>query len=270
MREKTVISSTRNERIRRLVLLCEKSSARREEGQFVVEGMREITQCMRAGYDINALYYCEEIMVPCLEAAQAMDRYPSFPVTRKVYERVAYRGSTEGIVAEVRYRDTGLADLELGRSPLVIVLESVEKPGNLGAILRTADAAGVDAVIVCDPLTDMHNPNLIRSSLGAAFTVPCVACTTGECLAFLRGRGIRILTAQLQDSRPYHSADMRGATAIVMGSEAKGLTPEWRRAADEHIMIPMLGHVDSLNVSTSAAILVYEAVRQRMGKEKSG
>ena len=156
-----------------------------------------------------------------------------------------------------------LADLRLSASPLIVVLESVEKPGNLGAVLRSADAAGADAVVVCDPLTDLYNPNLIRSSIGAIFTVPCVACSTDDCIAFFKERGIRILTAQLQDSSLYYDTPMTGPTAIVMGTEATGLTDQWRRAADAHIRIPMLGRLDSLNVSVSAAILLYEAVRQR-------
>jgi TrmH family RNA methyltransferase len=145
----------------------------------------------------------------------------------------------------------------------VVVLESVEKPGNLGAILRSADAANVDAVIVCDPLTDLYNPNLIRASIGAIFTVPTAVCTSEECIAFLKERKIKILTAQLQDSYEYYNYDMRQATAIVMGTESTGLTQQWREAADAHIRIPMLGRLDSLNVSVSAAILMYEAVRQR-------
>jgi TrmH family RNA methyltransferase len=139
----------------------------------------------------------------------------------------------------------------------------VEKPGNLGAILRSADAAAADAVIICDPLTDLYNPNLIRSSIGAAFSVPTVACTSSECIDFLKRHNIQILTAQLQDSHLYYDTDMRRATAIVMGTESTGLTQQWREAADAHIRIPMLGKLDSLNVSVSAAILLFEAVRQR-------
>ena len=146
-----------------------------------------------------------------------------------------------------------------------MVLESVEKPGNLGAVLRSADAAHADAVIVCDPLTDLYNPNLIRSSIGAIFSVPCVACSSEECIAFLKSKGIRILTAQLQDSNLYYDTDMRCGTALVMGTESTGLTDIWRQAADAHIRIPMLGRLDSLNVSVSAAILLFEAVRQRRG-----
>ncbi|MBS7289434.1 MAG: RNA methyltransferase, partial [Bacteroidales bacterium] len=151
-------------------------------------------------------------------------------------------------------------------NPLVIVLESVEKPGNLGAVLRSADAAGADAVIVCDPLTDLYNPNLIRSSIGGIFTVQVAAATSQDTINWLKEKNIRILTAQLQDSLPYYDTDMKCGTAIVMGTEATGLTPIWRQAADAHIMIPMLGRLDSLNVSVSAAILLYEAVRQRQAK----
>jgi TrmH family RNA methyltransferase len=139
----------------------------------------------------------------------------------------------------------------------------VEKPGNLGAVLRSADAAGADAVIVCDPLTDLYNPNLIRASLGACFSVPLIACSSAECIAFFKQHHIHILTAQLQDSKLYYDTDMQRPTAIVMGTESTGLTDIWRQAADAHIRIPMLGRMDSLNVSVSAAILLFEAVRQR-------
>ncbi|MBQ2338667.1 MAG: RNA methyltransferase, partial [Prevotella sp.] len=188
-------------------------------------------------------------------------------VTPQVYAKIAYRGTTEGIMATVRTPELSLEQLTLPDNPLIVVLESVEKPGNLGAVLRSADAAGVDAVIVCDPLTDLFNPNLIRSSVGAAFTVPTVVTTSEQCISFLQERGISILTAQLQDSHPYYHTDMRRPTAIVMGTEATGLTQQWRKAATAHIRIPMLGRIDSLNVSVSAAILMFEAVRQRQAGE---
>ena len=156
-----------------------------------------------------------------------------------------------------------LQDLKLGQNPLVMVLEGIEKPGNIGAMLRSADAAGADAVIICDPLTDLFNPNLIRSSLGAVFTVPVACAGSAEAAAWLKAQGIRILTAQLQDSELYYHTPMTGGTAIVVGSEALGLTEVWRQAADAHIRIPMLGEMDSLNASVSAAILLFEAVRQR-------
>ena len=189
-------------------------------------------------------------------------------VTPELYGKIAYRGGTEGIVAEVRARNLALEDLQLRPDPLIVVLESVEKPGNLGAVLRSADAAGADAVIVCDPLTDLFNPNLIRSSIGGIFTVPCVAVDSPSAIAWLKGHGIRILTAQLQDSVWYYDSDMKRGTAIVIGTESTGLTDIWREAADEHIRIPMLGRLDSLNASVSAAILLFEAVRQRQARKQ--
>ncbi len=186
-----------------------------------------------------------------------------FEVSREVYEKVAYRGGTEGVIAEVKAKRMGLEDLRLPENPLIVVLESVEKPGNLGAVLRSADAAGADAVLVCDPLTDLYNPNLIRASIGAIFTVPCVACSSADAIAWLQKLGVQILTAQLQDSSLYYDTDMRRGTALVMGTESTGLSQAWRSAATAHIRIPMLGRLDSLNVSVSAAILLFEAVRQR-------
>ena len=262
-----MITSTQNPRIKHLLLLQQKSSQRRKDGLFVVEGRREVEHCLEAGFKIRTAFVCEEIGDPPHPSLEGRVFSPFKGelerVSPNVYERIAYRGGTEGIVAEVEARQTTLADLRLSASPLIVVLESVEKPGNLGAVLRSADAAGADAVVVCDPLTDLYNPNLIRSSIGAIFTVPCVACSTEDCIAFFKEKGIRILTAQLQDSSLYYDTPMTGPTAIVMGTEATGLTDQWRRAADAHIRIPMLGRLDSLNVSVSAAILLYEAVRQR-------
>lgn len=251
------ITSVQNAKVKRVVLLQQKSSERRKTGLFVVEGRRELMHCIGAGYVLDSVFYCGDM------GARPVDGITCYEVTRDVYEKMAYRDSTEGVMALVNVRHTRLQDLELSRNPLVIVLESVEKPGNLGAVLRSADAAAVDAVIVCDPLTDLYNPNLIRSSIGAIFTVPTVSCASEECIAFLKSKGIAILTAQLQDSSLYYDIDMKRGTAIVMGTEATGLTQQWRQAADAHIRIPMLGCLDSLNVSASAAILMYEAVRQR-------
>ena len=257
-----IISSVQNPKVKRVLALQQKSSERRKEGVFVVEGQRELSHCMEAGFELDTVFVC-----PALVDEKSFDNAqitcPCFEVTPNVYEKMAYRGSTEGILALVKVRNIRLDDLALSDNPLVIVLESVEKPGNLGAILRSADAAAADAVIVCDALTDLYNPNLIRSSIGAIFSVPCVACSSEECIRFLKSRRIRILTAQLQDSHLYYDTDMRCATAIVMGTESTGLTEQWRQAADAHIRIPMLGQLDSLNVSVSAAILLFEAVRQR-------
>lgn len=258
METENIITSAQNPKVKRLLALQQKSSERREAGLFVVEGRRELERCLAGGFEVQTVFCTPEVasVVP-------QGTYDRFLVSPKVYERMAYRGSTEGVIAEVRTRQLRLEDIELGSSPLLVVLESVEKPGNLGAILRSADAAGATAVVVCDPLTDLYNPNVVRASTGAVFSMPMVACTSEECIRFLKEHGIIILTAQLQDSELYYDTDMRGPTAIVMGTEATGLTQQWRRAATAHIRIPMLGITDSLNVSVSAAILLFEAVRQR-------
>ena len=281
-----LITSLQNPRIKQLMLLQQKSSERRRTGLFVVEGQRELEHCLEAGYQIDSVFRCPDLMAPSaqnispssLDFSSSAQNYslstllppPSsqksistFDVSPQVYAKIAYRGSTEGLMAVVRARNLTLTDLPQKSHPLYIVLESVEKPGNLGAVLRSADAAQADAVIVCDPLTDLYNPNLIRSSIGAIFTVPCVACTSEACISWLKSHDVRILTAQLQDSRLYYDTDMCCGTAIVMGTESTGLSDTWRQAADAHIRIPMLGRLDSLNVSVSAAILLFEAVRQR-------
>jgi TrmH family RNA methyltransferase len=272
------ITSAQNPKIKNLLLLQEKSKARKEQGLFVVEGRRELEHCLEAGYTVRTIFYCPDIS----DTTEFVENYFSqgfaknqfsaessavdvvvIEIPEQLYRKVAYRESTEGIIAEVEYKGLKLSDLKLPENPLIMVLESVEKPGNLGAVLRSADAAGVDAVIFCDPLTDLYNPNLIRASIGAVFTVPTVAASSEETIAFLQERGIQILTAQLQDSSLYYDIDMRRGTALVMGTEATGLTDLWRKAASAHIRIPMLGRLDSLNVSVSAAILLFEAVRQR-------
>ena len=305
------ITSAQNPKLKRLIALQEKSRLRREEGLFVVEGRRELEHCIAAGFEVEAVFVCPEILgdtwlgnppsgvrppgsphhpfgtVPPLSNMGSLEhahvlgysrgcyvpqgdsparQHSTFLISKDLYAKVAYREGTEGIIAEVRAKTLRLADLRLSPKPLVMVLESVEKPGNLGAVLRSADAAGADAVIICDPLTDLWNPNLIRASIGAVFTVPVVCCSSEEAIAFLKSQGIRILTAQLQDSSPYYDVDMTCGTAIIMGTEATGLTGVWREAADAHILIPMLGRLDSLNVSVSAAILLYEAVRQRQSR----
>ena len=286
------ITSAQNRKVKELLTLVEKSKARSAAGLFVVEGQRELGHCLDAGFIPETLFICGEVMAvqnnavngaktghlaeniegkdgldALIAKAEALNpRLGVVQIPAFLYEKVAYRGSTEGIIAEVHSVPRSLEDLRLGERPLVMVLESVEKPGNLGAVLRSADAAGADAVIVCDPLTDIWNPNLIRSSVGAVFSVPVAVCTSADAIAFLKKRGIRILTAQLQDSEWYYDTDMTGATALVMGTESTGLTQAWRDSADAHIKIPMLGRLDSLNVSVSAAVLLYEAVRQRKGE----
>lgn len=257
------ISSLQNTKVKQLVALQQKSSERRKQGVFVVEGIRELQHCLNAGYTINSIFFCPELTDTEALSSLLSESITSYEVSPEVYEKIAYRGSTEGVIATVQSKQLALKDLHLSKQPLLIVLESVEKPGNLGAILRSADAAGADAVIICDPLTDLYNPNLIRSSIGAIFSVPCIACSSDDCINFLKQNNINILTAQLQDSKLYYDTDMTCGTAIIMGTESTGLTDVWRKAADAHIRIPMLGQLDSLNVSVSAAILLFEAVRQR-------
>ena len=286
-----IITSAQNPKIKNLLLLQEKSKARREQGLFVVEGRRELRHCLEAGYKVRTVFVCPEVgdssevtdllrmtkqaachseLAACHSEqatchSERSEESSVIEIPEQLYRKVAYRESTEGIIAEVEYKPLKLEDLRLPENPLIMVLESVEKPGNLGAVLRSADAAGADAVLLCDPLTDLYNPNLIRASIGAVFTVPAVACSSEEAIAFLQARGIRILTAQLQDSSLYYDVNMTRGTALVMGTESTGLTDVWRKAASAHIRIPMLGRLDSLNVSVSAAILLFEAVRQRQG-----
>jgi TrmH family RNA methyltransferase len=256
-----MITSPQNERIKHLVQLQQKSSLRRQEGLFVVEGRRELLHCINADYEVKTIFVDNQKDDALLDIDSKNAEI--IEVSPKVYEKIAYRESTEGVVAIVKARKNTLQDFAQKEHPLYVVIEAVEKPGNLGAILRSADAAGVDGVIVCDPLTDLYNPNLIRASIGAIFTVPTVVCTSEECIAWLMENKIQILTAQLQDSCLYYDVDMKKATAIVMGTEATGLTQQWRKAADKHIRIPMCGKLDSLNVSVSSAILMFEAIRQR-------
>ena len=252
------ITSSANPKFKRLIALLQKSSERRESALFTVEGVREISHCIEAGYKPDCIFFCPDIV-----SEETIPQCRHFALSAGLYAKAAYREGTEGAIGVFQAIEHPLSSLHLKDNPLIAVLESVEKPGNLGAVLRTCDAAGADALIICDPRTDLYNPNLIRASIGAVFTVPTAVCTTAQAVTFLKSKGIRILTAQLQDSSLYYDCPMTKGTAIVMGTEATGLSDKWRQAADAHIRIPMLGKLDSLNVSVSAAILLYEAVRQR-------
>ena len=263
------VTSAQNQKIKELLALQEKSRARKAAGLFVVEGRRELGHCLDAGFVPKTLFICGEILTEeelndLLGKAERLNpKVGVIQIPYELYGKIAYREGTEGVIGEIEFKERTLDNLELGTDPLVIVLESVEKPGNLGAVLRSADAAGADAVIICDPLTDLYNPNLIRASMGAVFSRQVAVASSEEAIAWLKRKNIQILTAQLQDSVLYYDTDMKKATAIVMGTESTGLTDIWRKAADVHIRIPMLGALDSLNVSVSAAILLFEAVRQR-------
>ena len=264
------LSSPQNPRIKQLLRLQQKSAERRALGLTLVEGLRELTIAVEAGVAVATLYTCPELAgetgTADLDAlfAGRPDAPEWFEVTRPVFEKVAYREGSDGLLAVLRTPARTLADLRLPPNPLIIVLEAVEKPGNLGAILRTADAAPVDAVLIGDPRTDLFNPNVIRASIGCVFTVPTVAAPVADILAFLKEKGIRTYAAALApEARPYTEYDFRGPTAMVMGTEADGLSPQMREACDETVIIPMMGRIDSLNVSVATAVLTFEAVRQR-------
>lgn len=260
------LSSAQNLKIKELLLLKEKSRIRLEKSLFIVEGKREIDAALGAGYKIVELFFApniiseEEIKIECPRV---------YSLTSALYTKIAYRESTEGLIAVFESKASLFSDIKLSQNPLVIVLESVEKPGNLGAILRTADAVNADAVIICDPLTDIYNPNIIRSSLGGVFTNNVIACSNKDAFDWLTINNISIFTAQLQDSEYYYNTDMSKPLAIIMGTESQGLTNYWRERAHCKIKIPMLGKLDSLNVSVSTAILCYEALKQRTIQTKS-
>jgi len=257
-----LITSHHNTKIKNVILL-EKARERKRQNVFVIEGLKELSLALMGRYLINSVFFCPDI----IDAEKAMeiigDEDLLIPVSRTVYEKIAYRDSTEGILAIGTQKKHTLQDLVLRNNPLLLILESVEKPGNLGAILRTADAARLDAVIICDPQTDFYNPNVIRSSVGCIFTTPIASATSDEAIQWLREHNISCLATHLAASKPYFEMDFRNSTAIVMGTESTGLSEAWVTSADGTIIIPMQGKVDSLNVSTAAAIIVFEAIRQR-------
>lgn len=259
-----IISSPHNPKIKNLKKL-EKASERREQNLFVIEGLRETILAYRAGYEIKDLFVCDELLkkdeqYPLSEIENYRTR---LQVSQQVYESVSYRDTTEGVIVTAVPKNLELQHLKLNNNPLILVIESVEKPGNLGAMLRTADAAGVDAVIICDARTDVYNPNVVRSSIGTVFTNPLAVCETPEAVAFLKEKKITTYAAELTATESHFQKNFKKATALVVGAEATGLSTEWMNAADEKIKIPMRGKIDSLNVSVSAGILLFEAVRQR-------
>lgn len=259
------ITSLQNSRIRNLIKLQSKARERKAQHLFPIEGARELSLALAGGYAIDSLFVYPELYdksdYPGLLAL--INPNVVYEISEPVFDKVAYREGSDGIIALAEPKDHSLNSLPLSDNPFIIVLEAVEKPGNLGAILRTADAAHADAIIVCDPLTDVYNPNTIRSSVGCLFTVPIAVCSNQEAITYLRDKHIRTFAAELTAARWYHHADFRQPSAIVMGTEADGLTPFWLDAADERIKIPMRGAIDSLNVSVSTAVITFEAMRQR-------
>lgn len=258
------IQSAQNTRIKNLKKL-EKSSERKEQGVFLIEGLRELCLAVRAGYELEELFLCEELLTQSEEynLSEVSENTPIILLSKEAYSAVAYRETTEGILATAKPKEHGLQKLELKENALVLVIEAVEKPGNLGAMLRTCDAAAVDAVIVCDARTDVYNPNVVRSSIGCIFTNQIGVGTTEEVIHFLKEKKVKTYAAELTAEKFYFEQDLKEATAIVVGTEATGLSEEWIHAAEERIKIPMLGTIDSLNVSVSAAVLLFEARRQR-------
>lgn len=264
------ISSTTNPKILDVLHLQQKSAERKRRNLMVVEGWREIQLALLSGCKVESLLICPERLNERVDRSVLDATIPAnkkTEVTARVFEKLAYRESSDGLIAVMEPMKHTLSMLEKKENPLFVVLEAVEKPGNLGAVLRTADAAAVDAVIICDPLADLYNPNTIRSSIGCVFTVPVISCESSEAIAWFKSHQVKILSAALTASQWYHETDLKGPLALVMGTEATGLTEQWLAASDLNIKIPMRGEIDSLNVSVSTAVLVFEAMRQR-GFEK--
>jgi RNA methyltransferase, TrmH family len=256
------ITSTQNPKIKSLLSL-EKPRERKKSGLFIVEGKKEIAMALSAGYKIGNLFYCPEILPENELISLGASEKLVIPVSKDVFDKIAVRENSGGVLAVAEQKAHRLAQVILSPNPLLLILESVEKPGNLGAILRTADAAGIDAVIICDPQTDFYNPNVIRSSIGCLFTTQLASATSEETISWLQKNNISIFCTYLKASEPYHAVDYQRPTAIVMGTEATGLSDLWVNNADVNIIIPMQGKIDSMNVSTAAAVVVFEAKRQR-------
>ena len=256
------ISSVQNPFIKSLVLLQEKAKNRKQTGTFLIEGQREITLALKGGYIIETVLFYPEICTE-VEATKIAPNTALIEINKEVFQKLAYRDTTEGILAVAKTKSMQLNDLKLSKNPLILIAEAPEKPGNIGALLRTADAANLDAVIIANPKSDLYNPNIVRSSVGCLFTNQIASGTTEEIIAFLKEQDINFYCATLQNSTSYHTQNYTTPTALVVGTEATGLTQEWRDAATQNIIIPMQGEIDSMNVSVAAAILIFEAKRQR-------
>jgi TrmH family RNA methyltransferase len=264
----TPLTSLQNPHIK-AALKLEKRSERARRRQTLVEGVREVTRALSAGIVPTAAFVCPERVdgtmagaMATLERLDAERRTHLFTITPELFAKLAVREESGGVVLVIPFVDTRLDALPLRDRPFFAVIDRPEKPGNLGAILRTADAAGVDGVIVCGGV-ELHNPNVVRASLGALFTVPLAEATTEAAIGWLKARSIHIVAATPEAATRYTAIDMRGAVAIVTGSEAEGVSPAWLAAADARVVIPMFGEADSLNLATATALLLYEVVRQR-------
>lgn len=255
------ITSAQNPFIKSLVLLQEKAKARKQSGTFLIEGQREIELALKGNYELETI-----LVVPEIASNFQISKFSNFQIieiSKEVYQKLAYRDTTEGILAVAKVKNLQLSDLKLPENPLIVIMEAIEKPGNIGAMLRTCDAAKVDAVIIANPKTDLYNPNIVRSSVGCLFTNQIATASTEDVIAYLIKNNINFYSATLQNSTAYHTQDYTLPTALVVGTEATGLSQIWREKATQNIIIPMQGEIDSMNVSVAAAILIFEAKRQR-------
>ncbi|MET3026704.1 RNA methyltransferase [Flavobacterium sp. UW10123] len=257
------ITSVQNPFIKSLVLLQEKAKARKQTGTFLIEGQREISLAIKGGYEIETVLFLPKLVSESEINKLIQNPFQIIEINKEVYQKLAYRDTTEGILAVAKTKSLKLSDLKLSDNPLILVVESLEKPGNIGAVLRTADAANLDAVLIANPKSDLYNPNIVRSSVGCLFTNQIATGTSEEIIAFLKEKKINFYSATLQNSTSYHTQNFTTPTALVVGTEATGLTQQWRDEATQNIIIPMQGEIDSMNVSVAAAILIFEAKRQR-------
>ena len=258
-----IITSIQNPFIKSLLQLQEKAKARKQSGTFLIEGQREIELAIQGDYQLETILFLPDLINLTQINTITKQQIPLIEINREVYQKLAYRDTTEGILAVARTKSMHLQDLKLSDNPLILIAEAPEKPGNIGALLRTADAANLDAVIIANPKSDLYNPNIVRSSVGGLFTNQIATGTTEEIIKFLEANKINSFSATLQNSTSYHTQDFSKPTAIVVGTEATGLSQEWRDKATQNINIPMQGAIDSMNVSVAAAILIFEAKRQR-------
>ncbi|MEI6124466.1 MAG: RNA methyltransferase [Bacteroidota bacterium] len=264
--EPEYISSQQNAKIKNVVLLQKKFGARKEQQLIVIEGIKELGIAVANGFEIDSLFFCHEIIkdrAQFNEIVATMKPMKQISVSAEVFAKIAYREDSGGVVALAKPTYCSFQEVSLPKNPLILVLDGVEKPGNLGAVLRTMDAVAADLLIVCDTQTDIYNPNVIRASIGCVFSKKIVVCSSTEAIDWLQQHHIHIFAAALQTTQFYHQADYSGPSALVFGTESTGLTPIWLKAATVVVKIPMLGTIDSLNVSNSLAIVAYEAKRQR-------
>lgn len=258
------IASLQNPLIKQLLKLQDKSRERKKNKEFIFEGLRELNLALASGYRLKKILFSSELIDFSTLKNQLDSKTEIIEISLPIFQKLAYRNSTEGIICLAQQKSHNLADLQLPENPLILVAEAPEKPGNIGAILRTADAANVDAVLIANPKTDLYNPNIIRSSVGCVFTNQIAMGSTTEILSYLKEKNISIYCAALSETaKTYHTQDFTKPTALVVGTEATGLSDEWLENSTENISIPMRGKIDSMNVSVAAGILIFEAVRQR-------